>query len=72
MVGWSEGAYFQGFKYGARPSQWLPHELNFRLHPNVQKFALESLYKEVGFARSLLASELPDGRLKLVNYRTTE
>jgi hypothetical protein len=45
----------------------VPHELNFRLHPDLQKSALESLYQEVGFARSLLAYELPDGRLKLLD-----
>jgi hypothetical protein len=45
----------------------VPHELNFRLHPGRQKAALEALYREVGFARSLLAYELPDGRLKLID-----
>jgi hypothetical protein len=29
--------------------------------------ALQALYAEVGFARSLLAYELPDGRLKLLD-----
>jgi hypothetical protein len=33
----------------------------------VQRAALEALYAEVGFARSLLAYELPDGRLKLLD-----
>lgn len=45
----------------------MPHELNYRLHPDAQKSALEALYREVGFARSLLAYELPDGRLKLID-----
>jgi hypothetical protein len=45
----------------------VPHELNFRSHPDVQRAALEALYAEVGFARSLLAYELPDGRLKLLD-----
>src|SRR5713226_6539985 len=45
----------------------VPHELNFRLHPDLQRSALESLYQQVGFARSLLAYELPDGRLKLLD-----
>jgi hypothetical protein len=45
----------------------VPHELNFRLHPDQQKAALKALYEEVGFARSLLAFELPDGRLKLID-----
>jgi hypothetical protein len=45
----------------------VPHEWNYRLHPEVQKAALEAIYRDVGFARSLLASELPDGRLKLID-----
>jgi hypothetical protein len=45
----------------------VPHELNFRLHPDLQRAALHALYKEVGFARSLLAYEMPDGRLKLLD-----
>ena len=48
-----------------RAGDLIPHELNFRLHPDVQRAALEALYAEIGFARSLLAYELPDGRLKL-------
>src|SRR5690349_23928749 len=50
-----------------RAGDLVPHELNFRLHPEHQRAALEALYREVGFARSLLAYELPDGRLKLVD-----
>jgi len=50
-----------------RAGDLIPHELNFRLHPDLQKSALESLYQHIGFARSLLAYELPDGRLKLVD-----
>jgi hypothetical protein len=50
-----------------RAGDLLPHELNFRLHPDAQRSALEALYREVGFARSLLAYELPDGRLKLID-----
>src|SRR3954451_10475265 len=47
-----------------RAGDLVPHELNFRLHPELQKSALQALYREVGFARSLLAYEPPDGRLK--------
>jgi hypothetical protein len=43
------------------------NELNARLHPQAQRRALVALYEEVGFARSLLAYELPDGRLKLID-----
>ncbi len=50
-----------------RAGDLVPHELNFRNHPNPQREALEALYHEVGFARSLLAYELADGRLKLID-----
>jgi hypothetical protein len=50
-----------------RAGDLVPHEWNFRLHPEFQKAALHAIYQEVGFARSLLASELPDGRLKLID-----
>jgi hypothetical protein len=50
-----------------RAGDLVPHELNPRLHPDVQRAALLALYAEVGFARSLLAYELPDGRLKLID-----
>ncbi len=50
-----------------RTGDLVPHELNWRIHPDRQKEALEALYAEVGFARSLLAYELPDGRLKLID-----
>src|SRR5438045_2438422 len=50
-----------------RAGDLVPHEWNFRLHPDHQKAALEALYHTVGFARSLLAYELPDGRLKLID-----
>ena len=45
----------------------VPHELNARVHPEAQRAALQALYDEIGFARSLLAYELPDGRLKLID-----
>jgi hypothetical protein len=44
----------------------VPHELNFRTHPDAQRAALATLYDEIGFAHSFLAYELPDGRLKLM------
>src|SRR5713226_8167282 len=50
-----------------RAGDLVPHEWNFRLHPEMQRAALAALYREVGFARSLLAYELPDGRLKLLD-----
>jgi hypothetical protein len=50
-----------------RAADLVPHEWNFRLHPESQRAALAGIYQEVGFARSLLAYELPDGRLKLID-----
>src|SRR5438270_777892 len=50
-----------------RAGELVPHEWNYRLHPEGQRDALAALYREVGFARSLLAYELPDGRLKLID-----
>jgi hypothetical protein len=50
-----------------RAGDLVPHEWNYRLHPEGQKDALLALYQEVGFARSLLAYEMPDGRLKLID-----
>jgi hypothetical protein len=50
-----------------RAGDLVPHELNPRTHPDLQRRALRDLYREVGFARSLLAYQLPDGRLKLID-----
>jgi hypothetical protein len=50
-----------------RAGTLVPHEFNYRYHPEQQKRVLAALYAEVGFARSLLAYELPDGRLKLID-----
>src|SRR5580704_14855260 len=50
-----------------RAGDLVPHELNPPIHPESQRSALLGLYEEIGFARSLLAYELPDGRLKLID-----
>lgn len=50
-----------------RAGDLAPHELNPRLHTPAQRAALAALYEDIGFARSLLAYELPDGRLKLID-----
>jgi hypothetical protein len=50
-----------------RAGDLVANEWNFRAHPEDQKTALAAIYREVGFARSLLAFELPDGRLKLID-----
>ena len=50
-----------------RAGDLVPHELNYRFHPERQRAALGALYEEIGFARSLLAYELPSGKLKLID-----
>src|SRR5262245_14286905 len=50
-----------------RAGDLVPHELNPRTHSGAQRRALQLLYQEIGFARSLLAYELADGRLKLID-----
>ena len=50
-----------------RAGDLVPHELNPRTHSNAQRRALEMLYDEIGFARSLLVYPLADGRLKLID-----
>src|ERR1700734_3338461 len=50
-----------------RAGDLVAHEFNFRTHGDVQKAALRAIYEEIGFARSVLAYELPDGRLKLID-----
>jgi hypothetical protein len=50
-----------------RAGDLVSHELNFRQHGSDQMQALEDILQEVGFARSLLCYELPDGRLKLID-----
>jgi hypothetical protein len=50
-----------------RAGNLVPHELNPRIHTDVQRRVLERLYEEIGFARSLLAYPLADGRLKLID-----
>jgi hypothetical protein len=50
-----------------RAGDLVPHELNPRRHSDAQRAILEQIYQEIGFARSLLAFELPDGRLKLID-----
>jgi hypothetical protein len=50
-----------------RAGDLVPHELNPRVHSDAQRQALAHLYEEIGFARSLLAYPLADGRLKLID-----
>lgn len=45
----------------------VPHQYNFRKHPERQRRALAASFEEIGFARSLLGFRLPDGRIKLID-----
>jgi DNA modification methylase len=45
----------------------LPHPKNWRKHPQAQVAALRGLLDEIGYADALLARELPDGRLMLID-----
>lgn len=48
-------------------SDLLVHPLNPRIHPDSQKSALTAILNEIGFARSLLAYETPEGKLQLID-----
>ncbi len=50
-----------------RASELLPHPNNWRTHPRGQQDALRGILAEVGYADALLARELPDGRLQLID-----
>ncbi len=45
----------------------LPNPKNWRRHPKAQADALRGLLTEIGYADALLARELPDGRLMLID-----
>jgi len=50
-----------------RASDVKPHPRNWRKHPKAQRKALEGILSEIGYADALLARELPDGSLQLVD-----
>ena len=50
-----------------RGSKLRAHRLNWRRHPVGQRSALSALFEEVGFAGALLARELGDGSLELID-----
>jgi hypothetical protein len=45
----------------------IPHEKNWRLHPQNQLDALAGVLSEIGFAGAALTRELPDGSLQLID-----
>ncbi len=44
-----------------------PHPKNWRTHPKAQQDALRGILAEVGYADALVARELPDGSLELID-----
>lgn len=44
-----------------------PHPCNWRVHPPEQRAAIEALLAEIGYAGALIARELPDGSLQLID-----
>jgi DNA modification methylase len=50
-----------------RASELVPNPKNWRRHPKEQSAALKGLLEEVGYADALIARELPDGRLMLID-----
>ena len=44
-----------------------PHPCNWRIHPPEQRAALEAILAEIGYAGALIARELPDGSLQLLD-----
>jgi DNA modification methylase len=45
----------------------VPNPRNYRRHPKAQADALRGLLAEIGYADALIARELPDGRLQLLD-----
>ncbi len=50
-----------------RASELRPNPRNWRTHPERQRDALRGVLAEIGYADALLARELPDGSLELVD-----
>src|SRR5688572_5858958 len=50
-----------------RAADLRPNPRNWRLHPPAQQDALRGVLAEVGYADALLARELPDGTLMLID-----
>ena len=48
-------------------SELIPNPKNWRQHSQLQQNVLRGLFAEIGYADALLARELPDGRLQLID-----
>lgn len=50
-----------------RAEQLRPHPRNWRTHPAAQRDAMRGVLAEIGYADALVARELPDGSLQLID-----
>jgi hypothetical protein len=50
-----------------KASELRPNPKNWRMHPAAQQDALRGILAEIGYAGALLARELPDGSLELID-----
>ena len=50
-----------------KASELVPNPKNWRRHPKEQSAAMRGLLNEIGYAGALLARELPDGKLQLID-----
>jgi len=50
-----------------RAGDLVPHPENWRVHPSSQAAALRGVLNHVGYASALIARELPDGTLQLID-----
>ena len=50
-----------------RAAELRPHPANWRTHPPAQRDALRGVLAEIGYAAALVARELPDGSLELID-----
>ena len=50
-----------------RAGDLVPHPMNPRIHPDVQKTTLLAALNRLGLARSVLARRLPDGQLQILD-----
>jgi DNA modification methylase len=50
-----------------RASELVPNPRKYRRHPKEQQAALKGLLSEIGYADALLAREMPDGKLMLID-----
>lgn len=50
-----------------KASQLKPNEDNWRTHPQIQREVMQTMLDEIGIADALLARELPDGQVELID-----